>query len=150
GYAGSSRTGYLWVEFTRPGENGQTITVTCGVGIRASDSARQATAWFFTSPRRVGDDLKLEDESGPLSMQRCRAEVETDGHFFESAPRYRDHVGQLLFGLPPDQYADLLRLLYWLRQPQVGADSKKWPSVSTSARKRCMLKGPDSSSSCRS
>src|SRR5476651_1005079 len=43
GYVGSSRTGYLWVEFTRPGENGQTITVTCGVGIRASDSARQAT-----------------------------------------------------------------------------------------------------------
>ena len=122
GYAGASRTGYLWVEFTRQDEDGHTITVTCGVGIRASDSARQATAWFFTSPRRVGDDLKLEDESGPLSMQRCRAEVEADGHFFESAPRYRDHVGQLLFGLPPDQYADLLRLLYWLRQPQVGED----------------------------
>ena len=122
GYAGSSRTGYLWVEFTRPGEIGQTITVTCGVGIRASDSARQATAWFFTSPRRVGQDLQLEDESGPLSMQRCRAEVETDGHFFESAVRYREHVGELLFGLPPDQYAELLRLLYWLRQPQVGED----------------------------
>jgi uncharacterized protein (TIGR02680 family) len=122
GYAGASRTGYLWVEFTRQGEDGETITVTCGVGIRASESARQATAWFFTSPRQVGRDLLLEDESGPLSMQRLRAEVETDGHFFESAPRYRDHVGQLLFGLPPDQYADLLRLLYWLRQPQVGED----------------------------
>ena len=122
GYAGASRTGYLWVEFIRQDEDGQTITVTCGVGIRASDSARQATAWFFTSPRQVGRDLLLEDESGPLSMQRLRAEVETDGHFFESAPRYRDHVGQLLFGLPPDQYADLLRLLYWLRQPQVGED----------------------------
>lgn len=122
GYAGASRTGYLWVEFTRQDADGQTITVTCGVGIRASDSARQATAWFFTSPRQVGRDLLLEDESGPLSMQRLRAEVEIDGHFFESAPRYRDHVGQLLFGLPPDQYADLLRLLYWLRQPQVGED----------------------------
>ncbi len=122
GYAGASRTGYLWVEFTRQDEDGRTIIVTCGVGIRASDSARQATAWFFTSPRRVGDDLLLEDETGPLSMQRCRAEVDTDGSFFESAPRYRDHVGQLLFGLPPDQYADLLRLLYWLRQPQVGED----------------------------
>jgi len=122
GYAGASRTGYLWVEFTRPGEEGQMVTVTCGVGIRASDSARQATAWFFTSPRRVGHDLHLEDESGPLSMQRCRAEVDSDGHFFESAKRYRDHVGQLLFGLPPHEYADLLRLLYWLRQPQIGED----------------------------
>jgi uncharacterized protein (TIGR02680 family) len=122
GYSGSSRTGYLWVEFTRPGEDGELVTMTCGVGIRASDTARTATAWFFTSPRRVGEDLLLEDESGPLSAARCRAEVEQDGHFFDSARRYRDHVGQVLFGLPPDQYDELLRLLYWLRQPQVGED----------------------------
>lgn len=122
GYAGASRTGYLWVEFARTDEDGRPVTLTCGVGIRASDSARTATAWFFTSPRRVGEDLLLEDESGPLSAPRCRDEIERDGHFFESARRYRDHVGQQLFGLPPDQYDDLLRLLYWLRQPQVGED----------------------------
>ena len=124
GYAGQNRTGYLWVEFARPRGDGGTETLTCGIGLRASDSARTATTWYFTSPRRVGIDLHLRDAAGPLSMQRLRAEVETDGHFFDpgSTRRYREHVGQLLFGLPLDQYEDLLRLLYWLRQPQVGED----------------------------
>ena len=31
-------------------------------------------------------------------------------------------MGRLLFGLTPTQYDELLRLLYWLRQPQVGED----------------------------
>ncbi len=124
GYAGQSRTGYLWLEFQRTTEGGATETVTCGIGLRASESARAATTWFFTSPRRVGIDLHLSDAAGPLTMQRLRAEVEPDGHFFDSnkTRQYREHVGQLLFGLPLDQYEDLLRLLYWLRQPQVGED----------------------------
>jgi uncharacterized protein (TIGR02680 family) len=124
GYSGQSRTGYLWLEFQRPLDEGGTETVTCGIGLRASESARAATAWFFTSPRRVGIDLHLTDPNGPLTMQRLRAEVESDGHFFDNngTRRYREHVGQLLFGLPLDQYEDLLRLLYWLRQPQVGED----------------------------
>ena len=119
GYDGASRTGYLWVEFARPDGAG---TLTCGIGVRASQAARQATAWYFTSPRRVGVDLLLEDDAGPLSRERCRAEVETDGHFFDSPRRYKDHVGQTLFGLPPARYDELLRLLYWLRQPQVGEE----------------------------
>ena len=124
GYTGANRTGYLWVEFARPTADGGSETLTCGIGLRASDSARTATTWYFTSPRRVGVDLHLTDAAGPLSMQRLRAEVETDGHFFDpnATRRYREHVGQLLFGLPLDQYEDLLRLLYWLRQPQVGED----------------------------
>ena len=120
GYDGASRTGYLWVEFARPDGAG---TLTCGIGVRASKAARQATAWYFTSPRRVGVDLLLEDDAGqPLTQERCRAEVDTDGHFFDSPRRYKDHVGQTLFGLPPARYDELLRLLYWLRQPQVGEE----------------------------
>lgn len=124
GYPGQNRTGYLWVEFARQADDGATETLTCGIGLRASESARTATTWYFTSPRRVGIDLHLSDEGGPLTMQRLRAEVEPDGHFFDSnsTRRYREHVGQLLFGLALDEYEDLLRLLYWLRQPQVGED----------------------------
>ena len=123
GHEGNGRTGYVWVEFTRVAD-GLTETVTCGVGMRATQSARTATSWFFTSPHRVGEDLELEDESGPLAYQRLKAEVEADGvgRVFDSAKRYREHVGRLLFGLPVDQYDELLRLLYWLRQPQVGED----------------------------
>ena len=118
GYGKQNRAGYLWVEFARPGE-----VVTCGVGIRASQSARTATSWYFTVPGRVGEELMLEDDAGPLARERLRAAVEAaGGHFFDSPRGYKQHVGRLLFGLAPTQYDELLRLLYWLRQPQVGED----------------------------
>ena len=118
GYGKQNRAGYLWVEFARPGE-----VVTCGVGIRASQSARTATSWYFTVPGRVGEELTLEDDAGPLARERLRTAVEAaGGHFFDSPRGYKQHVGRLLFGLAPTQYDELLRLLYWLRQPQVGED----------------------------
>ncbi len=118
GYTGQNRAGYLWVEFARGEE-----TITCGVGIRASQSARTATPWYFTFPGRINDDLLLEDDAGPLARERLRAEIEPrGGHLFDSARPYKQHVGRLLFGLEPARYDELLRLLYWLRQPQVGED----------------------------
>ncbi len=117
-----NRTGYVWVEFAREDSDGEPEVLTCGIGIRASSTARAASTWFFCCPRRVGDELLLEDDAGPLSKERCRAAMAADGHFFESARPYKQHVGQVLFGLAPDQYDELLRLLYWLRQPQVGED----------------------------
>jgi len=121
GYEGT-RTGYVWVEFARQRPDGQREVLTCGVGIRASSSARQATTWYFTCPRSVGPDLRLEDESGPLTKERCREQVLPDGQLFEQARSYKAHVGRLLFGLDAGQYDELLRLLYWLRQPQIGED----------------------------
>lgn len=124
GYEGQARTGYVWLEFTRTGEDGEPQTLTCGVGMRATASAKRASSWFFTSSRRVGVDLRLDDAAGPLGQSALAAALEDDevGQVFDSARRYRDHVGQTLFGLPPDQYDSLLRLIYWLRQPQVGED----------------------------
>ncbi len=123
GYEGQARTGYVWVEFSRTTADGERQTLTCGVGIRATQAARAASAWFFTSPHRVGEGLVLEDDAGPRSRQQLEADLaDGRGSFFVSADRYREHVGRLLFGLPADQYDDLLRLIYWLRQPQVGED----------------------------
>jgi len=122
GYDGTGRTGYLWVEFVRTTDGGEPQWFTCGVGIRASQSARTVTTWYFTSRRRIGQDLLLEDGTGPLSRDRCRAAIEGDGQFFESPRQYKQHVGETLFGLTAGRYDELLRLLYWLRQPQVGED----------------------------
>ena len=120
GYSGQNRAGYLWVEFARPGGF---ESFTCGVGVRASQSARTAVSWYFTLPGRIGVDLELEDGAGPLARERLRAAVEErGGHFFDSPRAYKQHVGRTLFGLEPLQYDELLRLLYWLRQPQVGED----------------------------
>lgn len=122
GYEGQARVGYLWVEFARYDEAGQLGTFTCGVGIRASQSARTATAWFFTTTLRIGHELFLEDSAGPLSRQRLVEQLGSDGHVFEQARAYKEHVGRGLFGLEMSQYDEVLRLLYWLRQPQVGED----------------------------
>ena len=92
GYTGQNRAGYLWVEFARTDGDGRVETVTCGVGIRASQSARAATTWFFTYPGRVGSDLLLEDDAGPLGRDRLRAAVEPAGQVFESARPYKQLV----------------------------------------------------------
>ncbi|MEO7979793.1 MAG: TIGR02680 family protein [Sporichthyaceae bacterium] len=118
---GGTRTGYLWVELVRVDTDGLQHVVTCGVGIRHSTSARQVTTWQFTVPTAV--PALSEPDGTPLSAPRCRELVESlSGRNFESPRDYKQHVGQLLFGLEPQAYDDLLRLLYWLRQPQVGED----------------------------
>ncbi|HEU4675830.1 MAG TPA: TIGR02680 family protein [Motilibacteraceae bacterium] len=121
GFEGN-RTGYLWLELARTTERGDREYVTCGVGLRASSSAKRVDNWFFATPRRVGHDLVLEDDAGPLTRDRLRVELGDDGQVFEQTRAYRQHVGRMLFGLEPPQYDELLRLLYWLRQPQVGED----------------------------
>ncbi|MGN6334015.1 MAG: TIGR02680 family protein [Motilibacteraceae bacterium] len=121
GFEGN-RTGYLWLELARTTERGDREFVTCGVGLRASSSAKRVDNWFFATSRRVGHDLVLEDDAGPLTRDRLRTELGADGQVFEQTRAYRQHVGRLLFGLDAAQYDELLRLLYWLRQPQVGED----------------------------
>ena len=116
-----TRTGYLWVELARVDADGAEHIVTCGIGIRHSASARQATTWQFTVP--MAAPTLYESDGTPLSAPRCRELVESlGGRSFESPREYKQHVGQLLFGLEAQAYDDLLRLLYWLRQPQVGED----------------------------
>ena len=122
GYEGQARVGYLWVEFARRLPDGSEEFLTCGVGLRASVSARTASAWFFTTPLRVGAELQLDDGSGPLSRPRLAEVLGDGGQVFDQARAYKEHVGRVLFGLAPEQYDDVLRLLYWLRQPQVGED----------------------------
>lgn len=121
GLESGNRVGYVWVEFARPGDGGTPEHFTCGVGIRASTTARSATAWHFATERRVGIDFALEDDAGPLSPPRL-AEVLGAQCVFDKASEYKAHIGRELFGLAPAQFDEVLRLLYWLRQPQVGED----------------------------
>ena len=122
GYEAQGRVGYLWVEFARTRPEGGEEFLTCGVGIRSSASARTATPWFFTTPLRIGAGLLLEDDAGPLSRPRLADTLGEDGNVFDQARAYKEHVGRVLFGLDVAQYDEVLRLLYWLRQPQIGED----------------------------
>lgn len=122
GYEGQARVGYVWVEFLRADSDGTEESFTCGIGIRASASARSATAWHFATTRRIGHDLLLEDDAGPLTRPRLEEALGGDGQVFERAAAYKEHIGRALFGLDVHQFDEVLRLLYWLRQPQVGED----------------------------
>ncbi|SOC53609.1 TIGR02680 family protein [Ornithinimicrobium cerasi] len=121
GVEGGNRVGYVWVEFARTTPEGEEEHLTCGVGIRASSSARTATAWHFATDQRLGTDFELEDTAGPLPQARLREVLGAD-RVFDRAADYKAHVGRVLFGLDPRHYDEVLRLLYWLRQPQVGED----------------------------
>ncbi|MHB1614674.1 MAG: TIGR02680 family protein, partial [Actinomycetes bacterium] len=116
------RTGYVWVEFSRTGESGEPEFITCGVGLRAARGSGSVTSWMFCTPQRIGAELAIEDADGPVGRSALSTAVSPDGRVFEVARDYRAHVGQLLFGLDPGRYDDLLRLLYWLRQPQIGEE----------------------------
>ncbi|MCW2605937.1 MAG: hypothetical protein JWO60_630, partial [Frankiales bacterium] len=116
-----TRIGYLWLELARVDASGQTQVVTCGIGLRYSAGARTVTTWQFTVPGGVPD--LCEADGAPVSAPRCKDLVlSLGGSVFEAPRAYKEHVGRLLFGLEPQAYDDLLRLLYWLRQPQVGED----------------------------
>ncbi|MCL2464036.1 MAG: TIGR02680 family protein, partial [Micrococcales bacterium] len=121
GYDGQVRQGYVWVEFLRAGEDGRQIAFTCGVGIRSNSSGNTVTSWHFATDKRVGVDFSLEDEAGPLSRPGLERILGPE-QVFEKAPAYKEYVGRTLFGLDADAYNEVLRLLYWLRQPQIGED----------------------------
>lgn len=121
GFEGGNRIGYVWVEFCHEREGAGPEYLTCGVGIRASATARQATAWHFCTEQRVGVDLQLEDAGVPISAQRL-GELVGPENVFAKASDYKAHVGRRLFELEPAAYDEVLRLLYWLRRPQVGED----------------------------
>ena len=122
GYDGPGRVGYIWVEFLRTDAHGAQEAFTCGVGIRASASQRSATAWHFATEKRIGIDFSLEEDGSPLPRGRLAEVLDDDGYVFERAAAFKEHVGRTLFGLEPAAYDDVLRLLYWLRQPQIGED----------------------------
>jgi uncharacterized protein (TIGR02680 family) len=122
GYDDTVRTGYLWVELALHRDDGADEHITCGIGLRGSQSAKSVKKWMFTTSLRVGIDLSLEGPGGPLSEGGLTEALGADGQVFTTVRDYRAHVGRRLFGLDPARYDDLLRLLYWLRRPQVGEE----------------------------
>lgn len=106
--------GYLWIEFRRGDEY-----FVCGAGIRASQSTRRVTTWWFITDRRPGIDLALVERNAPLSVDALRNAVGSDAVFLDDRRRdYRQTIARRLFGgADLDQH---LRLLNIVRSPRVG------------------------------
>jgi uncharacterized protein (TIGR02680 family) len=119
-YRHEHRTGYVWLEFRRPGstENGAGERfLVIGVGARAS-TARDAEAWYFVTEARPGFDLDLAPEGVCLSRQQL-AEILGPEAVFLTAEAYRVEVDRCLFGLGADRYRNLVTLLLVLRRPHL-------------------------------
>lgn len=115
----TQRTGYLWLEFQRPGADapGSVIHHTVGCGIRANRSTNRTTAWWFSTPRRPRIDFALTVQRVPLAVEALRTELGTDA-VFTTPSEYRAEVAHRFFGgADPAGY---LALLHQVRNPRVG------------------------------
>ena len=105
GYSGQNRAGYLWVEFARTdGERRRRDRHLRRRDAGVSESARAATAWFFTYPGASAMDLLPRGRGGPAGQcSGCGPRSRPTGtSSTQRTRRYREHVGRLLFGLELD------------------------------------------------
>lgn len=115
----TQRTGYLWIEFSRPDPDapGGRRHRTVGCGIRAGRHTERVTTWWFSTPRRAKIDFPLTEAKVPLSADGLRAELGSDA-VFTSPTDYRAEIAKRFFGgADPSGY---LALLHQVRNPRVG------------------------------
>lgn len=121
------RTGYTWLEFGRRDDDGTEHFVTIGCGMEARKGGGAPNRWFFVTPDRVGEGLKLVENRVPLSRSQLNANFQAfeRGQVFEKSSDYREAVDQALFKLGPRRYRPLIDLLIQLRQPQLMREMKE-------------------------
>src|SRR6266508_611555 len=119
---GTTRVGYVWVEFSRAGEDGRSQWFTCGARLSATANTRTVTPTYFTTDRRIGvpGGVALVNAAGrPLTRSDLAAAIGDDG-VHGSAEAHRTTVMRTLFrGFSTDKYDALLSTLLQLRIPKL-------------------------------
>lgn len=124
------RTGYLYLEYARPGK-GQYLTT--GIGLRAK---RQSSLdfWGFAllDNRRIGQDFLLykteRDSDGdtvkiPLSRRELENRLGEGGQVVRTQQEYMALVNKHVFGFRDlETFDDLMKLLIQLRSPKLSKD----------------------------
>ncbi|MDQ1295203.1 MAG: hypothetical protein QG608_3088, partial [Actinomycetota bacterium] len=121
GATGTTRVGYVWLEFERPTEPSRWFT--CGARLAATAHTTTVQADYFTTDLRVGipGGLSLSKDSGqPLTRRELDDALGTRGARHPSALEYRTAVRSELFpGLSEQRYEALLMALLQLRTPKL-------------------------------
>ncbi len=117
-YRDDSGQGYVWMEFERTVDAGDLEHLTIGVGARATQQ-RDANAWFFVTPLRVGEDLQLAIDDVPKGQRELAESLDGCGDVYMTAEDYRIAVDRALFGLGTVRWRTLLDLLLTLRRPHL-------------------------------
>lgn len=115
GNQGSTRVGYLWLEFQQGDE-----WFTCGARLQATTNTSNVAATYFTTSQRVGD-LALVNEAGrPLTKTDLIAAIGEHGVVHASPADYRHTVRTTLFpGVTEQRYDSLITALLQLRTPKL-------------------------------
>ena len=138
------RTGYLYLEYARPGK-GQYLTT--GIGLRAKrQSSLDFWGFVILDNRRIGRDFLLykterDSEGEPVKIPLSRRELENrlgeGGQVVRTQQEYMGLVNKYVFGFRDlETFEDLMKLLIQLRSPKL---SKVWSPL---------LKRPESWTPC--
>jgi uncharacterized protein (TIGR02680 family) len=125
GATGTTRVGYVWLEFELPADLGGPPTrwFTCGARLSATTRTTTVHAEYFTTGLRVGMDagLRLVNESGqPLTARALIDALGEHGEVHPTAADYRAAVRSQLFpGLSGQRYDALITALLQLRTPKL-------------------------------
>lgn len=121
GAAGTTRVGYVWLEFHLPGEPDAWFC--CGARLQASTHTTAVHADYFTTTLRVGlpTGLSLVTEAGtPLTRSALEQALGHHGVLHPNATEYRSAVRTTLFpGLNEQRYDALITALLQLRTPKL-------------------------------
>ncbi|HUD38190.1 MAG TPA: TIGR02680 family protein [Streptosporangiaceae bacterium] len=121
GASGTTRVGYVWLEFGRADPARPWFT--CGCRLQASTHTTTVGADYFTTSRRIGtaDGVSLVNEAGqPLTRTALGEALGADGEVFGNAGDYRTAVRHALFpGLSEQRYEALMTALLQLRMPKL-------------------------------
>ncbi|MGJ7907856.1 TIGR02680 family protein [Actinopolyspora sp. H202] len=137
GAAGTTRVGYVWLEFTRETEEG-TEWFCCGARLQASKRTSSVTPAYFTTTRRIqapdssvhdaaetadeaAETLSLLNDSGqPLSQAALAEAIGDSGEVHQNTGDYRAELRARLFGgIGQQRYESLISALLQLRTPKL-------------------------------
>ncbi len=121
GATGTTRVGYVWIEFGFAGEVDRWFT--CGARLQASTHTTTVHADYFTTDLRVGrpDGLMLVNDSRqPLTKASLEEHLGDRGAVYPNAGDYRAALRAILFpSIGEQRYDTLITALLQLRTPKL-------------------------------
>lgn len=120
GATGTTRVGYVWLEFRFPGEPERWFT--CGARLQASSHTTTVHPDYFTTSLRIRpDELSLVNQAGqPLTRSALEERLGADGVVHANAGDYRADIRATLFpGLTEQRFDALIMALLQLRMPKL-------------------------------
>ncbi|WP_330249322.1 TIGR02680 family protein [Nocardia sp. NBC_00565] len=118
GATGTTRVGYVWLEFRLPGDPERWFT--CGARLQASSHTTTVHPDYFTTDLRIGDGLTLTTDGRPLTRTALEERLGTRGTVHGNAGDYRDEIRSALFPtLNEQRYDALITAMLQLRTPKL-------------------------------